>query len=105
MSGDWGAAAQSLGQQAVKKITVRTQFSPPVVVDPFAPAPPGPPAPNPLMMLIRPEVTIEGPGGKTIIAPYGTPSQNYLPWLLAGLAIVGLGVLGAVAMIARRVGR
>ena len=100
-SGDWGAAAQALGQQAVKKVTVRTQFSPPIEVDPFASTPPGTPV-NPILALVKPSVTIEGPGGSTTISPWGEPSANYLPWLVGGVVVVALGVVAVIAAIARR---
>lgn len=101
-SGDWAAAAQALGRQTVRKVTIRSQFSPPIEVDPFAPAPPGAP-PNPILSLVRPSVTIEGVGGAmTTIAPYGPPAKNYLPWLAGAVVIVVAGVIATVAYVARR---
>ena len=104
-SGDWGAAVAAVGKQAVGKITIRSQVSPDVVIDPFAPQAPAPAAPNPLLMFVKPEVVIQSPDGSTVttLAPYGHPTGNYWPWLVAGAVVAVFGVFGLVAFVARRV--
>ena len=102
-SGNWGGAAAAVGQQAIGTIVIRTQVGPPIVIDPFAPAAPGP---NPLLAFIRPEVEIRSPSGETFIAfvPYGAPSANYFPWLVAGAVALAVGTITVIAWIARRIG-
>lgn len=103
-SGDWTAATSVLGRAAVRSITIRTQVSPPFTVDPFAPTQPDAP-PNPLLSWLKPEVTIETTSGNLVMAPYGTPSANYLPWLLGAIALFGIGAVVGIGYAARRIGR
>lgn len=102
-----GSALQALASNAVGTIVIRSQVSPDVVVNPFAPSPPPDPSPNPLMMFVRPEVSILAPNGQALVtyAPYGAPSANYVPFLIAGALVFVVGLFGVVAFIARRVGR
>jgi hypothetical protein len=61
-SGDWSAVGTAVGQQVVGSVEIRSQFSPPVVVDPFAPTPPDA-KPNPILLLVRPEFIVRDPQG------------------------------------------
>lgn len=99
----WGAAANALGRATVGRIVVRTQVAPPIVIDPFAPAPPAAP-PNPVLMFVRPEVTVTAPDGTPIatFAPYGAPTENHLPWLILGTLALALGGVAIVGYLARR---
>lgn len=102
-----GSALQALASNAVGTIVIRSQVSPDVVVNPFAPTPPPDPSPNPLMMFIRPEVQILAPNGQALVtyAPYGQPQGSYLPVLIGAAVVFVVGLFGVVAFIARRVGR
>ena len=99
----WASVASAIGQQVIGTITIRTQFSPPIVIDPFAPSPPSP-GPNPILSLLRPEVVISSPDGKSLVsfAPYGAPSTNYFPWLIVGGIALIFGAAGIIAIVARR---
>lgn len=99
--GDWNRAVSALGRGAVRSITIRTQISPPITLDPFAEAPPDAP-PNPFLAFLKPEITVETPTGAMTVAPYGRPTTNYLPWLIAATVLVGLGVTIGIGMVARR---
>ena len=46
------------------------------------------------------------PNGETFIAfaPYGAPSANYFPWLVAGAVALAVGTITVIAWIARRIG-
>ena len=101
VDGDWAGAVQALGRGTVTSVTIRTQFSPPFTFDPFAETPPDAP-PNPILALVKPEITIDTAGGALVMAPYGEPTANYLPRLVAGVAIGVLGFVALVATIARR---
>lgn len=98
--GDWSSAVATIGRESVSRITFRSQLSPPLSVDPFAPQAAGPP--NPILALIRPEVTVETRAGSLVMAPYGTPSANYLPWLILGVLVTGIGIIVGIGYIARR---
>ena len=104
VDGDWRQAVSALGQGAVKGVTIRTQVSPPVTVDPFAPSPRDAP-PNPLLSFLKPEITIETAAGTMVMAPYGKPTANHLPWLIAGAIVFGIGIVTTIAIVARRIGR
>jgi len=81
----WEGIAVGLARASVGRVTFRSQVSPPIEVDPFAPGPPST-GPNPLMLLFRPEVEIRDPRGNLVasIAPWGRPTANYFPWLVLG---------------------
>lgn len=106
VKGDWASVASRLGQQAVGTVEIRSQVAPPIVVDPFAPAPPDV-APNPIMLFVRPEFIIRDPqGAETMrLAPYGSPSQNYFPWLVAGGILLVVGGFTVVAAIGAALSR
>lgn len=93
----WGSVASALGREAVGRIEVRSQVSPPVVVDPFGGPPDAPP--NPILAFVRPEVRVYDPTGRLVfaVAPYGEPADNYLPYLVgaATAAVVGAWILGS----------
>lgn len=101
---DWSTLAADVGRRFVGEVTLRTQISPPVTFDPFAPTPSAAPT-NPLLSLLRPEVTVRAPDGSTalVVAPYGHPTGNYLPWLLVGVAAFVLGAVALVGLVARRI--
>ena len=99
-SGDFVSAAAALGRAGVQRVTIRTQVSPPVTITPFEPSPPGPP--NPLLAFLKPSIEVETPGGPITVAPYGPPTGDYFPWLVAGLAVVVIGLVTLIAWIARR---
>lgn len=91
-----GGVLSSLG--GASQVTVQTQFSPPIT---FMPGAGGgtasnstlPDWANPLYY-IKPAVTLTLPSGQQIgpVAPWGVPSSNYMPYLLA----LGAGTAGAV---------
>lgn len=98
-SGDPSRVASALTSVAIRRVTVRTQITPPFSYEPSysadgTPAPaPGASALNPLAWL-KPEFTVEPlVGAPIVVAPYGSPSSNYLPHLAGALA-------GAVALFA-----
>ena len=99
--GEWAEAVQALGRGTVRSVTIRTQFSPPITFDPFAEVPPDAP-PNPILALLKPEVEIETAGGAIVMAPYGPPTENYLPRLIVGVVVGIVGAIGLIATIARR---
>jgi hypothetical protein len=81
------------------QVTIQTQFTPPVTFSPGANAGTTqsnstlPNWANPLYY-IQPAVTITLPSGQQIgpIAPWGVPSSNYMPYLIA----LGAGTAGAI---------
>jgi hypothetical protein len=97
-------AGAALGSNAIaslggaSQVTVQTQFSPPIT---FSPGASGgaqsnssvPDIVNPLYY-IKPAVTLTLPSGQQIgpIAPWGVPSANYFPYMLA-LGAAGAGAL------------
>lgn len=106
-AGNWATVASSLAAQAVGRVEIVSQVSPPIVVDPFAPAPPAPPGPNPLMSFVRPVVRVYDPEGGLLyeVAPYGRPSGNYFPWLVLAAVVAGFGFTGLVAWLGAFIGR
>ena len=97
----WGEVAAALGREAVGRVEVRSQVAPPVVVDPFAETPPDAPV-NPILALVKPEVRVYNPEGKLVlaVAPYGAPTENYLPYLVgaAAVGLVGAWIVGSYLM-------
>lgn len=77
---------------AVKRVTIRTQFTPPITFEPaFEAGPDGEPVPSSgfsFGALVRPSITVEGAFGQQHYAPYGEPSANYVPYMLGGAAAV-----------------
>ena len=78
---------------AVKRVTIRTQFSPAFTLEPGygGEGPDGEPLPPSgfsFGALLRPSITVEGPLGDVHYAPYGEPTENYLPYMLGGAAVV-----------------
>lgn len=103
--GDALAALNALGRSSIGRVEVRSQVSPAVVVD--DPLAPSTAPPNPLLRLLKPEVRVYDPDGKLLVAvaPYGEPTENYLPYLLVGAGLLALGAWVAGAMILRRIGK
>jgi len=95
----------ALASTAIKKVTIRSQFSGEQEVQPFAPndQPPPPPGGFSIMSLIKPEIQLDTAMGPYIIAPYGHPTENYLPYLIGGAALLGFGIVATIAFIARRI--
>lgn len=101
-SGDPLAALQAFAQAGIGRVEVSSNVSPTVVVD--DPLAPSSAPPNPIMQLIRPEVRVYDPSGRLIVAvaPYGEPTDNYLPYLLVGGALLALGAWVGGAWLMRR---
>lgn len=92
--------ARGLAQQSVRRVTIRSQFLPPIVLEPrFTVGPDGEPqpaTPSPFSFgaLVRPSIDVEGAFGTAHYAPYGEPSDNYLPYMVgAGALLVAGGSL------------
>ena len=100
-SGDFSSAGAVLGRAGVQGVTFRTQISPPITVSPFAETPTAGP-PNPLLSFLKPQVEVDTPGGRIVVAPYGEPTANYFPWLAIGVVVFGMGVVALIGWIARR---
>lgn len=105
VSGDWSAVASGLVAANVGAVTFRSQVSPAVTVDPFAPAPPEA-APNPILLLVKPEVVVHDRDGKVIaaVAPYGAPTENYVPRLVIGGVLLVVGLVTVIAWLGAAVG-
>lgn len=95
--------ATSFAKSMVKSVTVRSQVTPDFTYDPWAPTPEQPPGGGGswLMEIIKPEITIEGGEQPIVIAPYGTPTENYMPHALFGSAAALVGVVMLIIWIAR----
>jgi len=93
--------ASSFAKSMVKTVTVRSQVTPDYTYDPWAPSPEAPPADSWLMNLVKPEVTIQTSGAPIVVAPYGTPTENYIPHALFGGAAAVIGTIMLIVWIAR----
>jgi len=77
--------------ELVQRITVESRFTPPIVIDqPFEDtnAPP-----NPLLVLLKPKITLTTAFGDSVTAPYGDPVESLWPQIrltLAALVMVAL---------------
>lgn len=82
--------------RAVGPVTFRSQLHAPITVDPFAPGEPAPPDKQgfSLMAILKPEIEVELPTGRMVYAPYGHPSANYGPFILAGFGLFALSLVG-----------
>ena len=103
--GDVASALSALGREQVGRVELRSQFTPPVVVnDPLAPSS-GPPAW--WMRLLKPEARVYDPQGNLVVAvaPAGEPTENYfIPSLVVGgLLVLGAWVAGSYVL--RRIGK
>ena len=102
MANPFASLAQAVGVAAIQSVTLRTQVSPPVTVDPFAEGPPASPAPNPFLSFVKPMIEVQTAAGRMVIAPYGEPTENYFPWLVAGAVVFFFGAVGLIGWVARR---
>ena len=104
--GDVAGVFTALGRSQIGRVEVRSQFSPPVVVDdPLAPSS-GPPQPPPwYLRLLKPEIRVYAPDGSLTmaVAPAGPPTENYVPYLVGGTLIFVLGAWVAGSLLLRRV--
>jgi hypothetical protein len=98
-TGDPSRITSALTSVAIRRVTVRTQITPGFSYEPSydangtPQAAPGASILNPLALL-KPEITIEPVvGSPIVVAPYGSPTTNYLPHLAGAVA-------GTVALIA-----
>ncbi len=102
--GDTSAAfASALAKGLVKSVTVRSQITPDYTYDPWAPVPEAPPGGGGsfLMDLVKPEITVETSAGPVAIAPYGAPTENYVPHVVFGGLAAVIGAFMLVVWIAR----
>lgn len=81
----------NLLSSVVQRITLESQFGPPVdITDPFG----GPSSLDPAVQLLKPKITIYTAGGDPIvIAPGGDPGYGFWPVIklgIAGLAVAGI---------------
>lgn len=94
----------AVARALVRGVKFRSQISPEVTYDPWGPTPP--PTQRgigvQIMRVIRPEVTVETPAGPVTVAPYGPPTRNYLPLVVAGVVVGVVGVVTVIGWIARR---
>ena len=116
-SGDVSRAASALGQIAVQRVTLESQFLPPISFEPTYDSSGAPVQASPINPLswVRPKLTVTPLVGPPVVyAPYGEPTGNYLPYLVGagagGLALyalargrsyaktAGLVALGALAL-------
>jgi len=95
--------ASSLARSMVKGVTVRSQVTPDYTYDPWATSPEPPPGNSWLMNFVKPEVTIDtGPDSVPIVvAPYGTPTENYIPQVAIGGVAALVGAVMLIVWIAR----
>jgi hypothetical protein len=95
--------ASSIAKGYARTVTFRSQVTPDYTYDPWAPSPPQPPSSttNWLMDIVKPEITLHGDLGDVVIAPYGTPTENYVPYILLGTAAMVVGSIAIIAWIAR----
>jgi hypothetical protein len=71
-------------------VRIDSAYLPAVVLsDPFAPGPP-----NPIMAVLRPQVTIYPAGAfsPVVVAPYGEPGPSRWPMVRAGLIVGGVAL-------------
>lgn len=96
----WNDIVSGTGSRLVKNVRIRTQISPEVNINPFGPTEGQ--KPSLLMSLIKPEIVVELTTSEPIvIAPYGTPTKNYMP----AMVVVGGGIaLGAIVALSNVLG-
>ena len=63
--------------QLIEHVTIETALLPAIELD--HPLAPGGGAPNPLLMLLKPKITVHTPGQTYTSAPYGDPGQTHWP--------------------------
>lgn len=106
-----GGGLDALARQAVRRIEVSSQISPTIAIDdPFGPRDPGGPRTDEgggglvdfAMKLVKPKLVVTTAAGPKTIAPWGEPTGSYLPLLLGGALLLGVGLVGTVGFIARR---
>lgn len=89
----------------VGPVVIRTNLnadSPIILTVPEPGGDPQPEAPPSLLMqLLKPEINTSVVGSQMTWAPYGTPSANYTPLLLAGAALTVFTLLGIGGTIGR----
>lgn len=103
--------ARFAGGQAIRSVTFRSAFTPPIVMqgsDLFAPGQPAPPpqaSSFSLVGLLKPMLTVDTVAGPLQAAPGGVPSEN--TWLATaiGVGVAGVVVLGVGALVCRALGR
>lgn len=94
------AIGRAIGQAAVQDVTFRTQITPDVAINPFAP---GAPTANQsptmdwfLRYVMKPSVRVTTPAGVFEEAPWGRPTGNFFPILAAGAVLGGVLLVGVV---------
>lgn len=89
----------SLLSTLVTGIHIRSNVTPPIdIPNPFATTPDN--APNPMMTLMQPQITLDTAAGPVSINPYGVPSDS--GWTLSMLGLLAMGILtayGAVRLV------
>ena len=107
-----GAGVPEIFSSGVRRVRIRTQVTPDFEYVPGAPGEPGTVTQGSgggaaLMQVVKPEIQVETVAGTVSTAPYGKPTANYFPLVVAGaaLAAVGVGYLsarGAAAIVQAR---
>lgn len=70
----------------IKSIKIESAFLPEIYLDdPFKPGPP-----NPILQLLKPQITINTSLGEQKIAPYGEPGASIWPVVKTALLIAGI---------------
>lgn len=91
----------SLLQGSVRKVTFRSQLTPPYEYDPWSPSPPPSESQSWLMDLVKPEVIVDTAAGPISIAPYGVPEADYSILAAAGAVATLVGAVVAIGWVAR----
>lgn len=106
-SGDAVAALTALGRGSIGRVEIRSQFTPPTVVnDPLAPGAQDA-QPSLLMRLLKPEARVYDPEGNLLVAvaPAGEPTENYLPYLVVGATVLVVGSWVVGSWLISRIGK
>lgn len=90
---DLSSIGAALAQSLAKTVEIRTNASPPIVLDVGTMIAPGEPGSSTAMSLLQPTVILDGGSlGRQVVAPYGAAGTSGGGTLLGGLGLVfGLG--------------
>jgi len=86
---------------SVSRVTFKSQLTPDFEYDPSAPSSPPSGGGSWLLKLVKPAAYVETPLGVVPVEPYGTPTEDYFPFLVTALALVAVGFAWLIRRAAR----
>ena len=104
------SALPKTSSRGLATVFVRSQITPEVQIDPTASpeqqqARSGGGFGNWIMSLVKPAVYVETPAGTIKAAPWGEPTNNYLPALLIASGVLVFSVLGVAYVLGKKSSR